>query len=244
MSLMNDSNSMVMPVSPMGATGYGDGFGGGGFFWLLVIFVIAMMNGGWGFGGFGGNGGVMSVDAGVQRGFDQQALMGGLNGISASINSLAQGQCSGFAGVNAAITNAQMANMQSLNQIAMNQQNCCCENRAAVADLKYTVATEACADRAAVSDALNSTLNTINAGIQSIKDQMCQDKIDSKNEQIQNLQNQLYLANLAASQNGQTATIQSGQRALANEIEQYVNPTPVPAYVVQNPNCCTNRFVG
>jgi len=88
-----------------------------------------------------------------------------------------------------------------MNTIAMSQQNCCCENRAAVADLKYTVATEACADRAAVTNALRDVLEANSASTQRILDQMCQDKIDQKNERIAELQNQLTLANLAASQN-------------------------------------------
>lgn len=59
-----------------------------------------------------------------------------------------------------------------------------------------------------------------------------------------NLRTQLNMANLAASQTAQTAVIQSGQRALANEVEQYVNPTPIPAYQVANPNCCQNFGCG
>lgn len=295
MSLVNDGSNMIMPVSPMyGNGGYGsNGFGwGDGSFWIIILFLFGFMGNGWG-GAWGGNGGMMpwmmsnnNTNNDVQRGFDQQAVMNGINGITAGINTLAQGQCSGFAGANATmnsvgnsinsnLTNGffnaetganarQMANMNQLfgmqtglsnqlNTIAMNQQNCCCENRAAVADLKYTVANEACADRAAVNGALrdvtaqgvaNTTalLNSMNAGFQSIKDQLCQDKIDAKNETIANLRQQLAMKDLAASQNSQTGAIQAGQRALANEIEQYVRPNPIPAYMVQNPNCCAQNY--
>ena len=138
-----------------------------------------------------------------------------------------------------------------LNAIAMNQQNCCCENRAAVADLKYTVANEACADRSAVDSALrdvtaqgvaNTTalMNTINGGIQAIKDQLCQDKIDAKNEKIVELQNQLTMAELRANNNQQTQTLLTDNLAQTNALEQYLAPVPRPAYIVQNPNCCTN----
>lgn len=120
-----------------------------------------------------------------------------------------------------------------LNTIAMAQQNCCCENRAAVADLKYTVATEACNDRAAIGDALQAMLNTINGGIQSIKDQMCNDKIDAKNEQIAALENQLTMATLRESQTAQTAQILSG-----------LNPAPIPAYMVSRPCACNGYGVG
>ena len=51
-------------------------------------------------------------------------------------------------------------------------------------------------------------------------------------------------AGFDASQNAQTATIQAGQRTLANEIEQYVVPTAKPCYVVQNPNCCAQQTFG
>ena len=74
--------------------------------------------------------------------------------------------------------------------------------------------------------------------MQSIKDQLCSDKIEAKNDTIAQLRSELMYARGQASQDVQTAAIQAGQRALANEVEQYVLPTPRPAYIVQNPNCC------
>jgi hypothetical protein len=67
---------------------------------------------------------------------------------------------------------------------------------------------------------------------------MCQDKIDAKNEEIANLRTQLNMANLAASQGAQTARILADNAAQTAALEQYLAPTPRPAYVVQNPNCC------
>ena len=227
-----------------GAFGNG-GFWGDGSFWIIILFLFAFMGNGW--GGFGNNaGGAMPymVNNDVQRGFDQQAVIGGINGINASINSLAQGQCNGFNGVTNAITNAQYNNLQGMNSLAMGLQNCCCENRAAVADLKYTVATEACADRAAVGDALNTVLNNVNGSVQRILDQMCQDKIDAKNERIQALENQLNMAQLRESQTAQTAQILANNAAQTQALEQYLNPAPIPAYMVQNPNCCGNFNYG
>lgn len=215
MSLLNDNSGVVMPVSPMnGGFSGGFGWGDGSLIWLLILFLFAFNGNGFGFGGNGGYG------ADIQRGFDQQSIMGGINGIQSNLTAF------------------QMADMNQNFALQSGLQNCCCENRAAVADLKYTVATEACADRAAVTQALQEVTAQNNANTQKILDQMCQDKIDAKNEEIANLRTQLNLSNLAASQGNQTATIQAGQRALANEIEQYVLPTPRPAYVVQNPNCC------
>ena len=71
---------------------------------------------------------------------------------------------------------------------------------------------------------------------------MCADKIDAKNERIADLERQLTMANLAASQTAQTSRILADNAAQTVALEQYLNPTPVPAYVVQNPNCCTQNF--
>lgn len=170
--------------------------------------------------------------------------------------------CNGFAGVTASVNGAQNAITQQMytnqiadlersyaaqtaqtagmNNIAMNLQNCCCENRANIADLKYTVATENCADRAALSDGIRDVLTATQNQTQRILDQLCADKIEQKNDTINQLRSELLYARGQASQDVQTAAIQAGQRALANEVEQYVLPTPRPAYIVQNPNCCYN----
>jgi hypothetical protein len=71
---------------------------------------------------------------------------------------------------------------------------------------------------------------------------MCQDKIDAKNEKIAELQNQLTMANLAASQNAQTAAILTDNLAQTQALEQYLAPVPRPAYVVQNPSCCNANY--
>ena len=119
-----------------------------------------------------------------------------------------------------------------------------CDNRAATADLKFTVATEACADRAAVNDALRDVITANNASTQRILDQMCQDKIDAKNEQIANLQHQLTMENLAASQNAQTAAILANNDQQTAALEQYLAPVPRPAYIVSSPYCCNQGNFG
>ena len=253
--------------------GFG-GFGGDGWWILLLFILLgngAWGMGGFG-GGFGGDGLYpwMNQSNQINGGFRDQMLSTQLNGIQNSVTSgfgdVQTALCGGFAGVNASINGAQNAIAQQMysNQIAELERSfaaqtaqtagmtalqaqlaqCCCDNRAATADLKYTVATEACADRAAVSDALNSTLNAMNAGIQSIKDQLCQDKIDAKNDTISQLRQELIFARGQASQDVQTAAIQAGQRALANEVEQYVAPRAIPSYPVQNPNCCAYTGCG
>lgn len=265
-----NGNGMVMPVGPMGSYGYNDGFGGNGMWWLLVLFLFAFTGNGWG-NGFG-NGNAMpymmnqSTDSSVQRGFDQSAVMNGIQGINTGIAGINTALCNGFAGVNATVNQGfsaaevaenarQMANMQQAfaNQTAMNQgfnslatqfSNCCCENRLASANLQSTILAENCADRAAVSDALRDVITNQNAGVQRILDQMCNDKIDAKNEKIAELQSQLQSANLAASQNALASRILADNAAQTQALEQYLNPAPIPAYMVQNPNCCNNFYNG
>ena len=218
--------------------GNNDGFGGNnGAWWLLILLIFA--NNGWGGNGWGGNapGAMMgyATQQDVQSGFDQAAVIAGINGITNAVSN-------GFANAEVSRANS-LANLTNqMNTIAMNQQACCCENRAAVADLKYTVATEACADRAAVTSALRDVLEANNASTQRILDQMCADKIDQKNEKIAELQNQLTMANLAASQNAQTAAILANNEAQTAALEAYLSPVPRPCYVVQNPNCCGNYY--
>lgn len=225
-----------------------NGWGGDGAWWLLVLFLFAF-NGGWGNGGFNGYGD-------VQRGFDQSATMSGISGIQTSLSN-------GFANAEVAACNRamdamqtaytnQIADLQSsfasqtalanqLNGITASLQNCCCENRAGIADLKYTIATEACADRAAVTDGVRDIIANQTASTQAVLDKLCQQEIDALKAENANLQTQINMANLAASQTAQTARILSDNAAQTVALEQYLNPAPVPAYTVQNPNCCTSN---
>lgn len=210
----------------------GFGFDGGGA-WILLLFIVLLAFGGWnGNGGYGGgNGGATYITSDVQRGFDQSAVINGLSGISTAIGT-------GFANAEVSRCNSQANILQTLNTIAMNQQNCCCENRAGLADLKYTVATEACADRSAISDALKDVIASNTANTQAILDKMCQQEIDTLKAQNQQLQMQSYLASLAASQNAQTGQILTDNAAQTATLLRTLNPAPIPAYVVANPNGC------
>lgn len=234
------------------ATGNGNnnnsfGFGGDGG-WALLLFIIIILMGGWnnnnGFGGCGGgnNGGMPYIVSDVQRGFDQSAIIGSLNGItSAMSNGFANAQisrCNAQANVLQTLNNNQANLATQLNTIAMNQQNCCCQNRAGLADLKYTVATEACADRSTISDALKDVIASNTANTQAILDKLCQQEIEALKAQNQQLQMQSYLASLAASQNAQTGQILNDNAAQTTALLQALNPAPVPAYVVPNPSGC------
>ena len=195
-------------------------------------------------------------------------LQSGISGLSTQLcnatGDIQQSLCNGFAGVNATVNSgfanaetsanarqmanmnqmfgAQTAMMQGFNGLQSQFADCCCENRLGIADLRYTIATENCADRTAINDGVRDILANQNAGIQRILDTMCQDKIDAKNERIADLERQLTMANLAASQGAQTAAILANNEAQTTALEQYLAPVPRPAYVVPNPNCCGQNY--
>ena len=219
----------------------GFGFNGDGA-WILILFIL-ILAGGWGGYGFnGGGGGAGYVTADVQRGFDQSAVINGLTGIAGAINTgfsnAEVSRCNAQANILQTLNNNQGNLSSQLNTIAMNQQNCCCENRAGLADLKYTVATEACADRNAVASALRDVIASNTANTQAILDKLCQQEIDALKAQNQELQMQSYLANLAASQNAQTGQILTDNAAQTTALLRALNPAPIPAYVVANPYGC------
>lgn len=248
--MTSENNGMFqMPVMPaysgMGNGGFG--FDGNSGWWILILLILF---GGWGNNGFGnnGNGG---VGADIQRGFDQSALTNGINGLQTGINGIQTSLCNGFASVNQGAANGfaqaeiaansrQMADMQQNFAIQNALQQCCCENRAATADLKYTMATEAANTRAAGA-----------ANTQAIMDKLCQLELDGVKQQLADAQNQntqlrtqLLVAQGQASQTAQTAQILANNEAQTAALERYLAPTPVPAYMVQNPNCCSQFGYG
>lgn len=251
----NNGNDMVMPVVPMNGGGYSGngwgGFGGDGAWWLLVLFLFAFNGNGWG-NGFGGGGNsavpyiLNNTENDVQRGFDQQAVMGGINGITSAVTSgfsnAEVSRCNAQANLLQTLNANQNATNANMNALAMSLQNCCCENRAGLADLKYTVATENCQDRTEAANNTRDIIAAINGGIQSINDKLCQQEIDALKAQNANLQTQVNLQALNASQEAQTARILQNNAAQTQALEQYLNPVPIPAYMVQNPNCCGTNF--
>lgn len=226
--MVTDANNMVMPVGPMYGNSGGGMFGNNGDWgWIVLLLLL-----GWNNNGFGGNGGnnlypwINQLDA-TNAGFQNAQLASQLSSIQSSVNGISNQLCNSFAAVESGANARQMANMQQMFDLSTQFGNCCCENRLATANLNT-----------AIAQAANSIIQNQNANTQAIKDQLCQDKIEQKNDLIAQLRSELMYARGQASQDVQTAAIQAGQRALANEVEQYVLPTPRPAYIVQNPNCC------
>lgn len=156
--------------------------------------------------------------------------------------------CNGFAGVEQGANSRQMANMnqnfalqtamlQGFNGVQSQQAECCCENRLAVANLGADIAREACATRTSDTQNTQAILNTINGGIQSIKDQLCQDKIDAKNDEISQLRQEVLYARGQASQIAQNSTIIDG---IYNRLNQCPVGT-VPVYGEQPIFTCPNN---
>lgn len=229
----------------------------------MKIFISQPMNG----NGMGGNGGGSTpyvVTNDIQRGFDQASLSGGISGIASDMcngfSNVQQSLCNGFAGVNAGVANgfAQAEISNNARQIADMQQafaaqtaitsgmtglqsqlaQCCCDNRLATTQLANTVAVEACADRSAISDALKDVIASNTQNTQMILDKLCQQEIDALKTENANLQTQLNLANLGASQNAQTATILADNAA---QTAQLLPKAPVAAYVVPSPYAYQNQ---
>lgn len=233
-------------------TGNNGGFGnwGDGSFWIIVLFLFALM-GNWGGNGFGGNGGgampyVINND--VQRGFDQSAIMSGITGLSSTMtNGFANAEisrCNGQTNVLQTLASNQMANMQGFNAVTSSFQNCCCENRLSVAETKQLISAEAAATRA----------NT-DAKVQAVMDKLCQlemdgikqnyeNRISGMQNEINSLRAAINSANGAASQNAQTAAIIANNEAQTVALERYLSPTPMPAYIVPSPQCCNQNGFG
>lgn len=250
---LTDENGMVMPVTPMyGNNGGGFGFGGESGWWIILLFVLL---GGFGNGFGGGFGGGdlypwMNNSQNINSGFRDQMLgtqIGNIqNSITSGFGDVATSLCGGFAGVNASINGAQNAITQQMYQntiadmersfgVQSSLQNCCCENRAATADLKYTVATEACADRAAIASALRDVIDATQKQTQVILDKMCQQEIDALKTRNLELANQVNMQAMAASQTAQTAQLIADNTAQTQYIVNRVAPYPIPAYTVANP---------
>ncbi len=173
----------------------------------------------------------------LANGFNQTQL-GMLNGFNATNMAL----LNGFNGVEANANARQMANMQQQFAAQMQVQNGFTGLQYQTADQTATILAEHCADRAALSDGVRDIIASQQAGTQRILDQMCQDKIDAKNEEIANLRQQINMMNLASSQAQQTQQLLADNFAQTNALEQYLAPVPRPAYIVQNPNCCGQSF--
>jgi len=208
--------------------GWGGGFGGGYGNMMLGYDFPWLLNG------------QSGINNNTNNGFQNAMLNDGITSIRDGLSDISTQLCGGFAGVTASVNGAQNAIAQQLytNQIAdlersFNAQTastqgmsaiqaqiaqCCCDNRAATADVKYTIANEACATRQ------NSTANT-----QAILDKLCQLELDGYKRENDNLRSQLNMATLRESQTAQNAFIQQGFSDEVDQLYNRLSNCPVPS---------------
>ena len=247
MGFGNDWGSLIILFLLFGmfGNGFGGGFGGGygnsDFQWLWNGQNGINANIASGFQNAQLSDSITSVRDGISglstqicgaTGDIQMSLCNGFNSVNNSVN-----------GVTASISNAQnalaqqmyanqlsdlersfaaqTANTQGLTALQAQLAQCCCDNRAATQDVKFTIAQEECATRA------NSTANT-----QAILDKLCQLELDGYKRENDSLRTQLNFANLQASQTAQTAELRASQATTANQLVSELRSCPIPSQPV------------
>lgn len=252
--LATNNGAYPYPVYPMmGGFGGNNGFGGFGDGWfVLILLALLFGNGGWGNNGnggfFGGRGfddgyawlsnGQKEIMSNTNAGFNALQLSNDIQDVTNGINSLSSQLCNSTYTLNDSIKDG----FYGLNTSFL---NCCCENRLGVQDLKATVISENCADREALSNGIRDIISSQTASTQRILDQLCQDKIDAKNEKITDLQREILMKDLQASQIAQTATLREGQEREVDALYDRLKNCPVgttPVYGNQPIFTCPNNL--
>lgn len=240
MAISNDLTPADIAACTHGNSGMG--WGGDWATWIIVFLIFGMFGwggNGWG-GGFGGNG------AGVVDGYvlasdfsNIERKIDGVNsGVCDGFYAMNTGMLNGFANVNQTISNGfqaaelsrcnqQAALMQQLNAMQMQAANCCCENRAAIAQVRYDMAQQGCETRNTIQNVTRDIIDNQNNNSRAIMDFLTTTR-------MQDIQAENQALKLAASQAVQNDTI----KGYMAEQFAYYNPRPVPSYQVQNPNCC------
>lgn len=220
MSISEGMPTMTMPVTPANGSGNGFGFGGDGAWFLIILFLFAFC--GWGGNGWGNNAG---NSGGVVDGY---VLASDFSNIERKMDIINGGLCDGFYAVNNTLltgfgnaelsrANQQAALMQQLSAMQMQAADCCCENRAAIAQVRYDMATQACDTRNTVQNATRDIVENQNANSRAILDFLT----NSKMRDLESANQELRLAASQAAQN--------------NYLISQLRPTPIPAYASCNP---------
>lgn len=231
--------AIILLALLFGNGGFGFGGFGGGFGMMNGLYEFPwLLNG------------QQNIMSNTNDGFDTLHLSNQIEGVRDGIYGLSNQLCNccsdmnqtvsnGFYNAEISANNRQMANMNQafnseintlngFNGLQKSLDNCCCENRLATQDLKSVVISENCADREALSNGIRDLISNQTASTQRILDQLCQDKIDAKNEKIADLERQLTMADLRASQIAQTAQIRAGQVEEVDALYDRLSNCPVP----------------
>ena len=206
----------------------GNGLFGGNDGWLGILLLIALLGGGlgWGggFGGFGGGAGLqgMATRADINEGF-------ALNNITSGITAIQQGICDATYALNNAITAGFHGVDRGFCDLSHQLSDCCCENRAAIAQVRCDTATQACDTRNLIQNTTRDLMDNQNANTRAILDFLTQDKISTLTAENQALKFQASQAQqnafITANQDAQTATL----------LRRLGADCPTPAYLVQPP---------
>lgn len=247
-----------------GNNGYGNNNGGGEKETTIINMPptgYSAYGGGYGMNGFG------LTEAALQRGFDTQTIINKLDGLNSGVCSLGYDQLAQMNGINANIMQTGFGLQQSINQLGvsnmqdtfglqqainadtvagMNNANAlsrqlseyCCENRQGQADIKYTMATDTCAITTAIRQAAQDIMNNDNNNYRHLHDENVQLQMQNYKDTIAQQQQTIMMQNLAQSQANQNTFIQGQMQQLKDDL----SPCPVPAYWVQNPNCCQSPW--
>lgn len=223
-------------------SGFGNGFGGEGALWLIVLLALIWggnnNNGGFGFGNNGFDDGYAWLSNGqkeimqnTNNGFDTLHLSNQLEGTRDAINGIATQISNSTYSLNDSIKDS----FYGLNTSFL---NCCCENRLGIADLKSTIISENCADRQALNEGVRDIIANQTAVGQSVLDKLCQLELDNKSEKINDLQREILMKDLQASQLAQNVN-------LSNDIYNRLKDCPVgttPVYGNQPIFTCPNNL--
>ena len=274
----NNGFAYGYPVFPYGG-GFGNGGFGNGSDWLWVILLLALFGGFNGNGnGFGGgfnndyawlSNGQKEIMQNTTDGFNTLHLSNQVEGVRDGIHDIQNAICNSTASINSNISNGfynaeigannrQMANMQTAFDLSRQFADCCCENRLANCQTQNIIQSEGSATRFADANNTRDIITNATSNTQAILDKLCQLELDgvkaqveAKNDRIAELQSQLQMADLRASQTAQNAFISQG---FANEVDALYNrlsncpvpSTPVygrtPIFTCNNNGCgCGNN---
>lgn len=207
----------MSPADFAAVTGNNNGFGGdNGAWWLIVLFIFAFC--GWGNGGFGGgsngaaNNYVLASDfATLQRQIDS-----GVSSLERKGDTINAGLCdgfyamntgllNGFAGVNNNITQNTIASMQNTNAIQSQLAQCCCDNREAIAQVRFDMATGNCAINNNIQNATRDIIENQTCNTRAIIDTLTQQQMEMYRTKIADQNQYIASLQLAASQQAQNA---------------------------------------
>lgn len=231
--MFNDNNGIV-PVMPFGGMNNNNGYNNGDW-WAWIILFALFGWGGFGNGGFGGNNGQTAIDASLQRGFDTQAMLSKLDGISNGICSLGYDQLAQMNSINQNISStacntdqliqqAQFANQTAMNALGTQLQSCCCEIQKGQMQADYNRATDTCAITTAIKDAVTAITQNDNCNFRQLYDQQVQIQMDALKAQNADLRSALEKCDDQNMINAQT-----------QYLTNYLRPQPNPAFVVPAP---------